>query len=409
VNRAETAAPGISAGVAAATPAGRDRATWLLYLQMAVFAYFLYCFGPSVPLLGDDQHVSKAVAGLHSTGYAVGGLIVGLLGSRPVLWWGRGPARWGSFATLAAGVLVYGLGPWPAVTITGAMLCGLGGFAVVNLVAAAVVDHHGPDTGPGRLSEAHGIGAAVGMVAPLAIGGTQASGLGWRYGMLATPLLIATLYALFRTTRIPGHDRVAAAAPTEHRTTPDHPLPRRYWWAWTVVVTAVAVEFSLSLWASDLLRDRAGLSEGAAATAMTAVVAGLCAGRLAGGTLALRFPLTRLYLTALAVNFAGFAVLWLSTVPWLSFAGLFVAGCGMSVQFPLAVARSIECADGRSDLATSRSALATALAAGGAPFLLGLLADMLDTRTAFLIVPVFLAAAVPALLLSGRTPAEPAG
>ncbi|MGW0658207.1 MFS transporter [Streptodolium elevatio] len=467
----------------------RDRATWLLYLQTAVFAYFLYCFGPSVPLLGDDLEVSKAVAGLHSTAYAAGGAIVGALGSRPVLWWGRGPALWGGFTLLAAGVLMYALSPWLALTLAGALLCGLGGFAVVNLAAAAIVDHHGAVAGPGALSEAHGIGAAVGMIAPLAIGGAQASGLGWRYGMLAAPVLIATLYAVFRSTRIPGHYRhdpakstappttdtpptadappttktpantetqpttetpppadtppatdslpaadiahtaqsahtadTADAAPATHtprtpatpripaqRTRPsprDDRLPARYWWAWLLIVCLVSVEFSLSLWASDLLEDRAGLSEGAAATAMTAVVAGLCLGRIVGGRLVLRFPVGRLYAVALAVNAAGFAALWLSTTAWLSFTGLFVAGLGMSVQFPLAMARSMEAAEGRTDLAASRSALATALAAGGAPFLLGLLADTLDTWKAFAMIPVFLLLAVPALVLSGRPTAR---
>ncbi|WTW96689.1 MFS transporter [Streptomycetaceae bacterium NBC_01309] len=444
--------PETAASAPATSPAGgpvrltRDRATWLLYMQTAVFAYFLYCFGPSAPLLGDDLGVSKAVAGLHSTTYAAGGAVVGALGSRPVIWWGRGPALWGGFAVLAAGVLMYALSPWLALTLTGALLCGLGGFAVVNLAAAAIVDHHGAVAGPGALSEAHGIGAAVGMIAPLAIGGAQASGLGWRYGMLAAPVLIAVLYAVFRRTRIPGHHRhdiaklMAARSPEAPRTpegqhsseaprssaasrssgvrrgtdTPRIPaqrtragayadrLPARYWWAWLLIVCLVSVEFSLSLWASELLEDRAGLSEGAAATAMTAVVAGLCLGRIAGGRLVLRHPVGRLYAVALAVNAAGFAALWLSTTAWLSFAGLFVAGLGMSVQFPLAMARSMEAAEGRTDLAASRSALATALAAGGAPFLLGLLADTLDTWKAFAMIPVFLLLAVPALVLSGR-------
>ncbi len=469
----------------------------MLYLQTAVFAYFLYGFGPSVPLLGDDLVVSKAVAGLHSTAYAVGGAVVGVLGSRPVVWWGRGPALWGGFALLAAGVLVYALSPWLALSLVGALLCGLGGFAAVNLAAAAIMDHHGKVAGPGALSEAHGIGAAVGMAAPLAIGGAQASGLGWRYGLLAAPVLTALLYAVFRRVRIPGPDRrtttnsppphgpeptrtpspSAGDTPTDTpapartpsgtpaHTAPEpqpgipaqrthtlrrrasrgagptlalgHPcppgpdgppapatprsavpgavsgaeirqaqpgpnrLPARYWWAWLLLVCLVAVEFSLSLWASDLLEARAGLSEGAAATAMTAVVAGLCVGRIVGGRLALRHPHGRLYAVALAVNAAGFAALWLSTTAWLSFTGLFVAGLGMSVQFPLAMARSIAASEGRSDLAASRSALATALAAGGAPFLLGLLADTLDTWRAFGLVPVFLVLAVPALVLSG--------
>lgn len=394
----------------------RDRVTWMIYAQVAVFAYFLYGFGPSVPLLGEDLGVSKAVAGLHSTMYAAGGLVVGLLGSHPVYRFGRGAVLWGGFALLGGGVVLYALGPHLALTLTGALLCGLGGFAVVNVVAAAVVDHHGPVTGPGALSEAHGIGSSVGMVAPLAIGGAQASGLGWQYGMLATPFLGAVLYAVFRRTRIPAH-RTVFTPVSDTRGAPDAPaapkaphvpeaaddrLPARFWWAWLLIVCLVAVEFSLSLWASDLIEDRAGLSEGAAATAMTAVVAGLSVGRIVGGRLVLRYSTTLIYAVSLALNLVGFAALWVSTTPWLSFTGLFVAGLGMSVQFPLAMARSIEAAGGRGDLAASRSALATALAAGGAPFLLGLAADASDTRTAFLMLPVFLLLAVPALAFSRR-------
>ncbi|MYV97403.1 MFS transporter, partial [Streptomyces sp. SID3343] len=174
-------------------------------------------------------------------------------------------------------------------------------------------------------------------------------------------------------------------------------LPAAYWWAWLLVVCSVAVEFSLSLWAATLLHDRTGLSDSTAATAMTGVVAGLCLGRLAGGRLALRFRLYRLYVAAVAVNLVGFTLFWTATAPWQGFLGLFVCGLGMSVQFPLATAAAIQAAGGRADLAVSRLAVATTVAAGGAPFLLGLATDHMPVRVAFLLLPILLVASIPIL------------
>ncbi|WP_424643239.1 MFS transporter [Embleya sp. AB8] len=529
----------------------RDRATWLLYLHMAAFGYFLYCFGPSVTLLGDDLGLGNAVAALHSTAYAAAGVLIALLGDRPMRRFGRGRTLWAGCALLSVGVPAYCAAGTPAVSLSAALLCGFGAFLVVNVAGTALADHHGPAAGPSALNEANGLAAGVGMIAPLLIGVLDSSGPGWRWAMYLVPVLFATLAITLGRTPIPGpaqapepirtpkpsagpspvgtregpettppigippqtkptdpvagrhtaepanpigpasrtasgnpatthhtaepanptgsRDALAAAPPIStanrtdqanspatrdalgptapiglpNRTEPANaanpaitrhaaepailprvppqqpdpaspagapephrqrrepaaagPLPPAYWWAWLLSVCSVAVEFSLSLWASTLLRDRTGMSEGAAATAMTAVVAGLCLGRLVGGRLALRVPLDRLYAGAVVVNLVGFTAFWSATVPWLAYAGLFVSGLGMSVQFPLATAAAIRAAGSRADLAVSRLALATTLAAGGAPFLLGLATDLMPVRTAFLLLPILLLASLPVL------------
>ncbi|MFI6980478.1 MFS transporter [Embleya sp. NPDC050154] len=416
----------------------RDRATWLLYLHMAAFGYFLYCFGPSVTLLGDDLGVSNAVAALHSTAYAAAGVLIALLGDRPMRRFGRGRTLWAGCVLLSAGVLAYCAAGTPAVSLSAALLCGFGAFLVVNVAGTALADHHGPIAGPSALSEANGLAAGVGMAAPLLIGVLDSSGAGWRWAMILVPALFGTLALAFARTPIPDLPRTTPAPPPvtgasggpsgsggspgpgwspgspgpgeslesgEPRGSGESPesgksrgpLPTAYWWAWLLTVCSVAVEFSLSLWASTLLRDRTGMSESAAATAMTAVVAGLFLGRMAGGRLALRIALDRLYGGAVAVNLVGFALFWSATVPWLAYVGLFVSGLGMSVQFPLATAAAIRAAAGRTDLAVSRLAVATTLAAGGAPFLLGLATDLMAVRTAFLLLPILLIASIPLL------------
>ncbi|MGH8894974.1 MAG: MFS transporter, partial [Actinomycetes bacterium] len=52
----------------------RDRLTWVTYLQLGSYGYFLYGVGPSLSLLRDELDISRTVAGLHGTALAVGAL-----------------------------------------------------------------------------------------------------------------------------------------------------------------------------------------------------------------------------------------------------------------------------------------------------------------------------------------------
>jgi fucose permease len=155
----------------------------------------------------------------------------------------------------------------------------------------------------------------------------------------------------------------------------------------------VAVEFSMALWGSDLLRIRSGAGDATAAAALMFMVAGMSVGRVVGARLALRHAADRLLCAALALNAAGFAVFWLSHATWLSVAGLFVVGLGIAMQFPLNMSRAIAASGGRPDMAAARAGLGGGLAMAAAPFALGLLADAVGLSAAFLLVPVLLLAA----------------
>ncbi len=84
---------------------------------------------------------------------------------------------------------------------------------------------------------------------------------------------------------------------------------------------------------------------------------------------------------------------WVATAPVLAVAGLALTGCGMSLHYPLAVARAIAASGGRGDLAVSRIAIGAGAAAGSAPVVLGAIADRSGPHAAFVIVPVLLVAA----------------
>jgi MFS family permease len=376
----------------------RDRFTWLGYGLLSVFAYFLYGFGPVVPLLLREQHTSRGVAGLHGTALAVGGVCTGLLAHRAVRWFGRQATVWAAIATMSAAMLGFTVAHalWATLALT--VVAAAGGTLSVTVTMAALSDHHGPVAGPAALSEGNALAAGVGLLAPLAVGGTVALGWGWRPGLAVLVPLAALVFLL----RVP----VPAAQPVPLTTSAGR-LPRAYWLAWSCLLCTASVEVCLNLWVADVMRAHSHASEAAATAALSAIVGGMCLGRLVGSRLLLRWAAARVLLGAVAVSAAGFALFWLAPVAWLAVVGLVVLGLGDSVHFPLGIALVVAHSGGQPDLAVSRSSYAASLAFGVSPFALGALADGVGTHTAFLLVPLFLAGAGALAWRLGRVAVAP--
>ena len=378
----------------------RDRLTWMVYSQIAIYGFSLYSFAPAVTLLGDDEHVSKAIAALHGTGLAVGTVVAGLLAPRLIRRFGRVRMMWAALTTLSAGVVVMISCNVVPITIAGAVLSGIGGTLVGNLAVALLTAHHHGALGRAAVTESTGVGASVGTFAPLCVGGAIAIGLGWRTAMLGTVALTIAVALVFGRS-VPRDQPSAHAAPVQH--VPGR-LSLEYWRACVVLVMTTAVEFSMTIWTPDVLRHHDGLSKGTAATGVTAIVAGMAIGRLACSRLALRYSADGLLLTSYAVMLVGFTAFWVSTIPVLAFAGLFVAGLGISLNFPLGITRMVAFSDGRPDVATAVASLGAGIAIGLAPFGLGALADTVGSHTAMLVVPVFTLIATVGVVTTRRRP-----
>lgn len=369
--------------------------TWMVYLQIGVYGWVLYSMGPAIQLLREETGVSKTISGLHGTAMAVGALATGAIGASVVQRIGRHAAIWMGTAGSGVATVLMTVSNAVAVTLTAAFLTTFFGSYVVNSVSTVMAEHHGA-AGAAAVSEAHGMAAAIGLVAPLALGLCQLAGLGWRVGMLAGVVFAAAVWLGTRGVRVP-----------DHRELPDHhaasrgPLPRSYWWAWAALVACVAVEFCVSIWSSTLLRERVGLSKGVAATGVTALVAGMAVGRFSAGRLARVIDTKRLMYMALVIACVGWAILWVSTSPVPAYAGLVVCGLGIAFHFPIGITRALLAAPGRADLASARASVGTGLAIGIGPFALGALADRFSTHTAFLAVPVLLSLAAVAVRQSG--------
>lgn len=362
--------------------------TVLTYAQLGLWGFFLYGFGPVVPLLRDEQGTTAAVASLHSTGLAAGALI----GASAFPWLtgrlGRGGVLWLALAGVAGSVVVLcGFGMLPA-TLAAAVLASTFGTMVVTGVNAALADHHGAGA-TAAISEANAVAAGAGVVAPIVIGLSVSAGFGWRPGIAVVVALIALVFAagfLFRV-RLPSVTAQPVAA------TGRRPLPRSYWLAWALLTMTGSVEVCLSLWAADVLRTHAGMSPGAASATVAAIVGGMFAGRLVGSALARRVAAVPLLLGALGVSVVGFAIFWLSSLPWLAAAGLMVLGVGNAMHYPLGVSMALAVADGQRDRASAVTMYASAIGFGIAPVVLGWIADGVGPHRAFLLMPLFIAAA----------------
>lgn len=383
----------------------RDRTTWMLYGQLAIWAYFIYSFAPVVPLLRTEQHTSRMVASLHSTAFAVGAVIAGTLLPSLVRRYDRG-------TRIRIGLLGVGLGviglllaePFP-LTVTAVAVSAAFGTILANSIMAELSEHHGP-AGPAAISEGNALAAGIGLVAPLLIGLAVSLGFGWRPGMAV--LVLGVVAVVSSGSRSPDDAPEYRADPVAART---GRLPRRYWLVFIALLGTASVEVGMNQWVADVLLERTGMSQGAATACVSAIIAGMFVGRLVASQVALRVPSAGVMLGGLVLSAAGFAVFWLAGVAWVAIVGLGLCGLGNAVHFPFGIALAIEHSNGQPDLATAKTSYAFGAAFGLAPFALGSVADLVGPHTAFLLVPLFLAVSAAAVvpLARGRRAVQPAG
>jgi len=131
---------------------------------------------------------------------------------------------------------------------------------------------------------------------------------------------------------------------------------------------------SQSAWGATFVEDAADLSTDTAVPLMAGYFGGVVAGRTLGSRLARRHDPTRLLALALAVNTAGFVILWPSTGLAQALVGLSLLGIGLGNIFPMGMS------------------LVVALA----PLAVGTLADATSRKAALGVVPALLALALAA-------------
>jgi MFS family permease len=380
-----------------AEPAGlvRGRDTWLLYAEFGCFGYLLNGLGSILAPLQRDLGVSRTAVAFYPSLFAAGLLAVGLVGGRVVDRLGRAVVRVAGVALLVAGAGLLAV-PARPVTLVGAVLLGIGGALLVQLVPALLAALH-PTRASAVVAEANAVASAASVLAPLAVGAAIGARVNWRWGYLVLPLAGFALASWARRTE-PAAPPAAGrpVLPTEPEARPGMqpgPLPGR----WLDVLLAVSVEFCLVFWAVSWMTDEQHVSAGLAPVLAALFLVGMAAVRAAAGPITRRWPRPHLLLVAgCTVALGGFLLLWARPGAAVASLGLLVAGLGTALLYPTTVSRVIAAWPHAPDRAAAWAALASGLAIGGAPALLARLADTVGLRTAFLIVPALL------LVLGGR-------
>lgn len=387
----EVARPGTEASRAGAW----DAVTHAGFGTLAMWAWFLYGFGPLLPLLRDEQGVSRTVMGLHSLLMSGGAIIAGLVVVPVVRRLRRRGAMQVGIVLVATGIIGLCSAVSPAVTLPSVLVAGIGGSLMLNAINTALADHHGP-AGASVLSAGNAVAAGVGLVAPLAVGASTALGWTWRPATLVTLPLAVVAFVMVR--RVPAGWVAVDGAGDGDQHAGSGPLNRAFWLAFGLIIASVGVEFCCTAWSADLLRQRTDLSDAGASAAVTLYVGGMFVGRAVGGRLARRYPSTHVLAACLLLVGLGWAVLWLSTDRVVALVGLGLLGLGMSVQYPLGAALAYTAAGPAGDRASAMLSLGVGAAAALTPFSIGAIADVSSTRAAFVVVPLL--AGVGALLLA---------
>lgn len=374
----------------------RDRYTWLAYLFLAFYGYFLNVLGPITPFLKDELRLSYTVSSLHFTAFAVGILLVGLGGHLVIQRIGRWWALWVGATGIGLGALLLAIGKTPAMTIGAAFLMGVVGSLILAIVPSALADRHG-ELRVVALSEANVIASAISALAPLLVGWCASFSGNWQLALALVAPAPLLMYLVFRKTTVPASALSQADSAAVKRS-----LPGLYWVYWAALVLGVAVEFCMISWSADYVENVLGATKANAAQAVSVFLAAMIVGRLLVSRLVRRFSTRRMVVVALIVAGAGFLLYWITKSLLFGLIGLFIIGLGVAGFYPLILSLAIEAAGRDTIQASARATLASGVAILTLPLVLGRLADAVGIQSAYGIVALLLVGIFFVIQFAGR-------
>jgi len=375
----------------------RDRFTWLVYLSLAFYAFFLNVLGPITPFLKDELQLSYTVSSFHFTAFAIGILLVGLGGHLIVQRIGRRRTLWLGLFGMSLSALLLLMGKTPILTIGASFLMGLIGSLILIIVPAALSDQH-DELKAVALSEANVIASLFATGAPLLVG-WFAQWLGqWRFALGMMALVPVFMFLGLRNDNAPATGSVKDTSTRSSKS-----LPRLFWVYWVAIFLGVAVEFCMVFWSADYLEQVLGIRKAGAAQAVSLFLAAMILGRLIGSRLVQRFSTHSVVSTSMLIAGLGFLLFWRTETVLLGLSGLFLTGLGVANLYPLLLSLAIGAANGNTDQAGARATLASGTAILALPLALGRFADALGIRLAFGVVLVLLVSVFLINLSSRKT------
>jgi len=376
----------------------RDYFTWLAYLSLAFYGYFLNVLGPITPFLKDELQLTYTVSSFHFTAFAIGILLVGLGGHLVIQQIGRQRSLWLGLFGMSLSALLLLAGRSPLITISASFLMGLIGSLILAIVPAALSDGHG-EMKAVAISEANVIASLFATSAPLLVGWFAHSTGNWRWAlgiMVFVPVLMLLLFGKNSSPTTASIDTIQS----------NRSLPSRFWFYWAAIVLGVSVEFCMIFWSADHLEQVFGLIKADAAQAVSLFLAAMILGRILGSRLVQRFSTREVVTISIIVASIGFLLFWRATSSLVGLSGLFITGLGVATFYPLLLSMAINAADGNTVQAGARATLASGTAILVLPLVLGRLADAVGIRSAFGVVLLLLVSVFLINQIAGRPSSE---
>jgi fucose permease len=374
----------------------RDHFTWLAYLSLAFYAYFLNVLGPITPFLKEELRLSYTVSSLHFTAFAVGILLIGLSGHLLIERIGRRRSLWIGMIGISLSALLLLAGRSPVITIGASFLMGLIGSLILAIVPATLSEGHG-ELRTVALSEANMISSVVATAAPLMVGWFARLIGHWRLalGIVAiTPIFL--FLSLGRSTSS------TEAIPVQESPRSNLPLPTLFWIYWVAIVLGVSVEFCMIFWSADYLEHVLGMVKADAAQALSLFLGAMILGRLAGSRLVQRFSTRQVVTASILIASIGFLIFWRTENVLIGLSGLFLTGLGVANFYPLLLSLAMGAAGRNTVQASARTTLASGTAILALPLVLGRLADAVGIRSAYGVVLLLLISVFLISQITGR-------
>ena len=374
----------------------RDNLTWLSYLSLAFYAYFLNVLGPITPFLKEELSLSYTVSSFHFTAFAVGILLIGAGGHFVIQRIGRWRSLWIGMIGISLGAVLLLVGNTAVITIGASFLMGLVGSLILAIVPAALSDGHG-ELRAIALAEANMLSSIAATAAPLMVGWFAHSIGGWR---MALGIVAFTPILLFSS--IGRRASSIKATTIEERAGLINSLSTLFWTYWVALVLGVSIEFCMIFWGANYLEQVLGMSKADAAQALSLFLGAMIVGRVMGSQLVKQYAASVIAIISILISSVGFFVFWRTNHAFTGLIGLFTTGLGVANLYPMILSLAIGAADGNTIQASARTTLASGTAILTLPLILGSLADAVGIRSAYSVVVFLLVSVFLICLLAGR-------
>jgi MFS family permease len=358
----------------------RDRR--VIAIQAAI-GWCLGGLGPALIIGARDLDVARYQLSWLGSAFGFALLGAGVVGTRAL---GRGPMPVIAAGTvmLIVGTGLLALGDRLSLLAVGGLLQGAGSSAFLIATPALV----GQEDRAHRLAVAVGASSVAGLLAPGVIALTDHILWTGRVALMLPILWLIPFLAPANWRRPapgPGPEILTASpASTRGSTTRDTRL------RWLVIVLGVSAEFCFWTWGAARLVD-GGATDAAASGLVASFAIGMALGRLIGprhiGSL------NPIHISAIVTSLAA-AIIISGADLGVLVAGLFLAGLGIAVLYPVALALLLDDRNLPEASLIALAAYASGVAITITPSLLGALDRVMPIQYAFGLVPILMASVV---------------